>query len=169
MANGKKASAPDGVGRLILHRFCGDEEYILTSARMHAFGEEDGIRLWFDAETEGEWVGPEPETSRFRPRPAVSVRVHLPALAPRGLVGQRLAPTDREPNGDGPASIHYFDTDELEQPVVEVLGRDGQVFEVRISGSCTDVNFYDGSKPPTRLELTGRFTFAKVGEWEELP
>jgi hypothetical protein len=166
VAKGKKAPVPGDVGRLVLRRFCGDEEYLLTSARMRAFEEEGFARLWFDAETEGEWVGPEPDTGGYRPRPAVRVRVHLPSLVPGDLVGQSFAPADREPNGDGPGSVHYFDTDELEQPVVEVLSRDGPVFEVRICGSCTDVNFYDGSKPPTRVELVGRFTFADLGEWE---
>ena len=35
-----------------------------------------------------------------------------------------------------------------------------------LSGVTTDVNYYDGSKAATRVELTGRFTFDDVAEWE---
>ena len=93
--------------------------------------------------------------------------VDLPALVPGELVGQRFFPTDRDPIADLPGTIFYFDTYELLEPTVHVVGQAGHVFEVRISGACTDVNYYDGSKQRTRVELNGRFTFTKMSEWEQ--
>ena len=155
------------VGRLVLHRFCGDEEYVLSTAEMLAYREGDGVRLWFDAASNGECLRSQPDTAESRPEPSVSIRVDLPALVPGELVGQRFFPTDRDPIADLPGTIFYFDTYELLEPTVHVVGQAGHVFEVRISGACTDVNYYDGSKQRTRVELNGRFTFTKMSEWEQ--
>jgi hypothetical protein len=167
MVEDAKKSAPDSdIGRLVLHRFCGDEEFVLCAAEMLAYRDGDGVRLWFDAASSGECLRSQPDTVEAHPEPSVSVRVDLPALTPNELVGRRFVPTDRDAIADLPAAIFYFDTYELLEPVVEIIRRDGQVFEVRITGVSTDVNHYDGSKPPTRVELVGWFKFAKVSEWE---
>ena len=97
----------------------------------------------------------------------MSIRVDLPTLVPSKLVGRRFTPTRRDQNDDPPGTIYYVEHDELRECEVEVLSRDGAVFEVRLYGVTTDVNYYDGSKPDTRVEARGRFTFAKVSKWED--
>jgi hypothetical protein len=166
MAKREKQAAEPGVGRLLLHRFCGEEEFILSTAEMLAFRRSGGVRLWFDAETKGECIRVLEDTARHHAWPKLSVRVDLPGLVPNELVGQQFNPRNYDPNGDPPGTIFYFESDELRECAVVVLARDGPVFEVRLSGIATDVNFYDGSKPDTRVEAVGRFTFGKVSEWE---
>ena len=106
------------------------------------------------------------DTEELDATPKVEVRVDLPALVPNQLVGRTYRPTNREPNGDPPGFLDYMDRQELAEPVIQVLARDGNVFVVRVSGVTTDVNYYDGSKPDTRVELVGRFTFEDADEWE---
>jgi hypothetical protein len=149
-----------------LLRFCGYEEYALSTAEMLAFSEDEGVRLWFDADTEGECLKSLPDTASLRAHPQVSIRVDLNNLVPDKLVGRRFRPTQYDENGDPPGTILYAETDELCKCTVEVLARNGHFFEVRLSGVTTDVCYYDGSKPETRVEVLGVFAFADVDEWE---
>jgi hypothetical protein len=47
--------------------------------------------------------------------------------------------------------------------VIEFVERKGDELHVRWTGTTIDVNYYDGSKPPTRVEVDAWFTLKGSG------
>ena len=46
---------------------------------------------------------------------------------------------------------------------IEFLERSGGALKIRWIGTTTDVNYYDGSKPDTRVVIESWFAFAEPG------
>jgi hypothetical protein len=155
------------IGRLTLHRFAGVEEFSLKSATILAVHDEDGIRLWFEASTDGVRLQSLPVTAELPARPNAEVAVTLKELDPRKLSGNRFS----VPRGydeeieDHVATIYYAEHDDLNENEIEVIAQDGDTFHVHWTGTTTDVNFYDGSKPKTKVEIDGWFTFKDMQKW----
>jgi len=156
-----------GVGKFLLHRFNGDEEYEVERATILAVHDEDGFRLWFEAETDGVCLKSLPDTESLRGRPKAEVAVGLKKVEPARLAGKRFsvpAAYDEEID-DHVASVYYVEHQDLDDNEIEVIARDGDVFQVRWTGTTTDVNYYDGSKPRTRVEIVAAFKFKDMAKW----
>jgi len=153
-------------GRFILHRFCGDEEYAIKTAEIRAIREEKGISLWFEAETEGVCLKSLPDTAKLHAWPKAEVRVCLKAL-PKKLVGRRFKVTSAydEKEEEYLATIYYVEHEDLRRNLVEIVSQEADEFLVRWTGITADVNYYDGSKPDTKVEIEGRFTFVDMEDW----
>ncbi len=54
-------------------------------------------------------------------------------------------------------SFYYLEHQPARNNRMEILARDGNRLKIRVSGSTEDVNYYDGSKPENRLQLTAWF------------
>jgi hypothetical protein len=158
-----------GVGKFILHRFNGNEEYEVQRATILAVHDEDGFRLWFEAETDGVCFKGLPDTESLRGRPKAGAAVGLKKVEPARLVGKRFsvpAAYDEEID-DHVASIYYVEHEDLDDNEIDVVARDGDVFQVRWTGTTTDVNYYDGSKPRTRVEIVAAFKFKDMAKWSD--
>jgi hypothetical protein len=158
---------PMGIGKFVLHRFNGNEEFEIQRATILAVHDEDGFRLWFEAETEGVCVKSLPDTESLRAWPKAEVAVGLKKIEPARLIGKRFsvpAAYDKEID-DHVASIYYVEHGDLDDNEIEVIDKDGDVFKVRWTGTTTDVNYYDGSKPRTRVEIVAAFKFKEMAKW----
>ena len=156
----------DGIGRFVLHRFCGDEEFIIRTATILAIRKPNGISLWFAAETEGECVKSLEDTVELNAWPKAEVCVDLKVFDPDKIVGQRFEVSDWDDKIDDPlGTIYYVEHDVLRDSTVEILGREGNVFLARCSGRTTDVNYYDGSKSDSQIEIEARFTFKDMEKY----
>jgi len=156
-----------GVGKLVLHRFNGDEEYEVERATILAVHDEDGFRLWFEAETDGVCLRRLLDTESLHGSPKAEVAVGLKKVEPTRLAGKRFsvpAAYDQEID-EHVASIYYVEHEDLDENEIEVVARDGDVFQVRWTGTTTDVNYYDGSKPRTRVEIVAAFKFKDMAKW----
>lgn len=69
-----------------------------------------------------------------------------------------ITPNPDEESEDYVTRIYYCEHQEMDDNLIEVLERDGKRFRVRITGTCADVNFYDGSKPRTSVTIDAWFT-----------
>jgi hypothetical protein len=158
---------PVAVGRFILHRFNGVEEFSVKTATMMAYHDEDGIRLWFEAKTDGVRVQGLPDTATLHARPKAEVAVTLKELDPRKLSGARFSVPHgyNEETDEYDATIYYVEHDYMNENEIEIVAQEGDIFHVYWTGTTTDVNYYDGSKPKTRVEIDARFTFKDVGKW----
>jgi len=155
------------VGKFVLHRFNGDEEYEVQRATILAVHDEDGFRLWFEAETDGVCLKNLPDTASLRGSPKAEVAVGLKKVEPGRLVGKKFKVPlayDEEID-DHVASIYYVEHEDLDDNEIEVIAQDGDTFEVRWTGTTTDVNYYDGSKPRTRVEIVAAFRFKDLAKW----
>jgi hypothetical protein len=156
-------------GEFILHRFNGDEVFRLGTATIFAYRTEDGIRVNLDAETDGMALKTVADTAQDPANPRAEVAFVVEALDVGMLVGQRFLVPHGRTRDDDLASIYYYEHEDLNENVVEFLGLDGDRFRVRWTASARDVNYYDGSKPKTKLEVEGWFQFEKFGKWSTTP
>jgi hypothetical protein len=106
------------------------------------------------------------DTAGLGGQPNAAVRIDLRKFDPDKLAGRTFKASGyvkgtRDPKG----RFYYLGHDGLADNVVDVIGREGNVFDVRWTGVTTDVNYYDGSKPPTRVEIVGKFTFPDMEKW----
>jgi hypothetical protein len=62
-----------GVGKFVLHRFNGDEEFEVQRATILAVHGEAGFELWFDADTDGVCLKSLSDTESLRGRPKAEV------------------------------------------------------------------------------------------------
>jgi hypothetical protein len=58
-----------------------------------------------------------------------------------------------EAQGGYVTNFYYCSHEPTDDNLVEIVEVDGSTLLVRLRGQTIDVNFYDGSKPPTRLSV----------------
>jgi hypothetical protein len=157
------------VGRLLLHRFNGTEEYLLSRAVIFAVKETRGLRLWFEVEA-GPPVRTLPDTVELGTQPGAEVGFPLSRLNASELVNRTFELANGYDQRHGAlAALSYVEQQELRETVVHIGDREGSTFHVCWTAVTTEVNHYDGSKPDTRVEIERRFTFEDLDEWEERP
>lgn len=72
------------------------------------------------------------------------------------LVGRTFV----DPGGEeSDATFSYHETESFEDVRVCIEAREGDLLTVLWTGTTVDVNYYDGSKPPTRVTIRSSFTF----------
>lgn len=159
------AERPDG--RFILHRFNGDEVYRLRSAVMWAYTTERGVTLWFEVEADPDGAQRCGDTAGIGVWPNAEVGVELPELDANALVGREFSiPGTQSDDEDSCMSLLYYcEHEPLRQNVIFVVSRAGDRFRLRWTAVTQDVNYYDGSKPPTHVEIEGEFLFKDIGKW----
>jgi hypothetical protein len=152
-------------GRFILHRFNGDEVYRIHSAAMLTHPIEDGVMLWFQVQAETPALQTLPDTEVLKARPNAEVGIALPSVDLTQLAGHSFSVPSAYDNEmeDYVASIYYCEHEDLNENEVVVLERRGSAFRVYWTASTTDVNYYDGSKARTRVEIDGWFRFTDKG------
>jgi hypothetical protein len=154
-------------GTFVLHRFNGDEIYRLSKAIMFAYTGKDDVWLWFEVDAEAEPIRSLPDTAELGRDPHAEVAVIFQKLDLNNLVGRQFsipAAYDKEVK-ERMATFYYCEHQELNNNKVEILSRKNQMFFVHWIGTTTDVNYYDGSKPETRVEIKGWFTFQEIEKW----
>jgi len=61
--------------------------------------------------------------------------------------------------------FYYCEHEPLRQNQIAVMSRAGDRFWLRWKAVTKDANCYDGSKPPTQVEIEGEFLFKDIGKW----
>lgn len=158
---------PPPEGRFILHRFNGDEVYRFDSAVMWAYETERGVTLWFEVKANPEDAQRCEDTAELGMAPNAEVGIDLPDLDADELVGREfvLPGTKSDAEDSCMSSLYYCEHEALRDNRIKVVSRDGDRFGLRWTATVRDVNFYDGSKPPTQVEIEGEFVFKDIGKW----
>lgn len=154
--------------RFILHRFNGDEIFPIKSAVMFASADEEGITLWFEVEAEPEALKRCPDTVEFGGRPRAEVAKNLKKFDLENLVGKefRIPGTVDDDEDSCESLIYYYEHEPLRKNRIRILSRHGDRFRLRWTAVTKDINFYDGSKPLTKVEIEGEFLFKDIQKWE---
>lgn len=147
------------IGTLSFHRFNGTEQFSIAKAEVFLLKgyEGDPPRLSFDFEAEGIPLATLPDTESLRAVPNGEFNVEVPTLDVAGLVGQVFSIPEGDSDGDWLARIYYVEHDAAKNCTLRVLEKNEEQFKVSVDGYCTDLNFYDGSKPDTRFVLEAWF------------
>jgi hypothetical protein len=119
----------DGPGTLTFHHPDGDEVFALQSATLTAIRHPGEVELSFYVRGEGHFGGRRQLTN-------AEVSVFLPAFDPAGLVGRRFEVPWSYDEGreDHVSCVYYFEHNDFNRNVVEVVGREGSGYRVRWSG-----------------------------------
>lgn len=147
------------VGTLAFHRFNGTERFSVAKAELFLLKGFEGSppRLSFDFEADSTPLETLPDTESLRALPNGEFNIEVPSLDLSGLVSQVFSIPHGDLDGDWLARIYYVEHDAASNCTVRVLEQDADRFRVSVDGYCTDLNFYDGSKPDTHFELEAWF------------
>ncbi|WP_424861308.1 hypothetical protein [Streptomyces sp. MMS24-I29] len=154
-------------GRFVLHRFNGAEVYRIASADIWvsvAEGSEGPVTLWFEILADSDGARRCEDTADLGMAPSAEVGIELPDVDVDALVGRELVlPGVRSDDEDSCMSLLYYcEHQPLRDNRITVVSRDGDRFWLRWTAVTEDVNYYDGSKPPTRVEIEGAFLFKRA-------
>jgi hypothetical protein len=154
-------------GRLILRRFNGIEVVRLQTAEMMAYRSDGHIFLSFEMRTENEADESSEDTAGWKNPRSAEVNVLLSELDPWSLAGKHFSvPEGWTEAWDLLARLYYFAHEPINNNEIDILERQENRFHVRWTGTTRDINFYDGSKPETILEVEGWFIFPHMEKWE---
>lgn len=150
------------LGTITLHRFNGDHVYAITSAVLLPVESDGKTNLWFEVAAAPEPLQTVPDTAELGAQPAAEAVVTLDHLDLDSLAGRSFSlPSGYDAAAERQvASVYYCEHGLLNHNEIHVLARAGRSFHVRWTGTTTDVNHYDGSKPETRVEIDGQFTLS---------
>lgn len=154
------------VGTLTLHRFNGDEIFHVSEATVLYFIRNGYATLHFEVTAQQEPVKTLPDTESLHARPSGAWQLIVPSFDPIDFVGKTFSiPEGYDVQADEyVTNFYYVEHDAVDNADLAVLGREGERFHIRITGTVTDVNFYDGSKPPTRIVLEAGFRLLQAAE-----
>jgi hypothetical protein len=154
-------------GTFVLHRFNGDEVYAIKSATLEAFPQDRTIELFLYVNTKAKPLQTLPDTAELHQHPNAEVYISLKRLAVSRLVGRRfVVPTSwSEEKEDHVSCIYYCEHADLNKNVVRIVEQQGNKFLIHWTGTTTDVNYYDGSKPETKVEIKAWFKFKGMHTW----
>jgi len=146
-------------GTLTFHHPDGDEVFVLDSATVKAIQHPGEVELFFYVRGEGKVDGRRALTN-------AEVSVFLSEFDPAALVGQRfeVPRSYDEEREDHVSCFYHYEHRDLNRNLVEVLGRAGERFRVRWTGTTDDVDADEG-EPASRVVIEAAFEFS-AGEAE---
>ena len=153
------------IGTLTLHRFNGDEAFAVSAATALAMPDGDQVRLNLEIETDERPLKTLPDTQTLAAQPNAEVTIRLPKADLASLVGRRFSvPRSWDEEAEDHVSrFYYCEHEGIDDNVIEFVERKGDELHVRWTGTTIDVNYYDGSKPPTRVVVDAWFTLKGAG------
>jgi hypothetical protein len=154
---------PPPEGRIVLHRFNGDEVFQFANATISAFEDYDGPTVYLELDGNPDGAQRCADTSEQDNSAGALVYIRVPDLdldldpELESLVGREFSIDAGEDHvGDLPL-LSYFEYEPLRRNRIRFLSRNAGRFRIEWTGETCDVNHYDGSKPPTQVEISGDF------------
>ena len=153
-------------GTLTLHRFNGDEVFNVSDATISYFVAESHIILQFDVKTEDVPVQTLPDTEELNGRPNGAWQLTVSAFDPDDLVGKTfLVPQGYDEDTEEYLAIFYYvEHEAVDNSEIVITGRDKDKYQATIISTVPDVNYYDGSKPATKIVIQAGFTLSRSEE-----
>lgn len=147
---------------LVLERFCGRETYPVITGTWNIFHDEgvDTPTLCIQLRA-GAGIELQEDTKVLRAEPSWEINFVSNTLNEASLqTGAKFSVPQGydEALGGFVTNFYYCSHEATDDNVIEILAVEGSTLLVRLSGKTTDVNFYDGSRPPTRLSVEVRLT-----------
>ena len=147
------------LGKFLLHRYNGIEEFVLEEAEMTI--EPDGNNIWLvlEAITNGTVVRSLPDTEALNATPSAYLSVLLKDFQGKDLLEKHFS--INEPRGDEEATIYYVEHQPLQENEIVFVSKKNSRYLVKWTALTTDVNDYNGTVPSTHLEIEGWFSLVK--------
>lgn len=156
------------MGTFTLYRFNGIEQFTITEAKVYAVENDDkNIMLWLEMETDEQPLRSVADTAGCGMNPSGEVTVYLDQLK-LGTFGEQsftIPSGYDEETRSLIAGLYYFEHQEVNNNTLRLSYKGDGVFSAHWTGTTTDISYYDGSKPDTRIEVTGDFFFEEYKNW----
>jgi hypothetical protein len=155
---------------IILERFNGRESFEISDATIAVSHDEvTGLPQVIFQVSSKKAIETLPDTTRLKAWPNAEVCIQLSNFELRNFVGSKYRLLQGMPeDADGRLGrFYYVRHEDLDQNELEILSRKESSFHVTWSGVTKDVNYYDGSKPLTRVAIDGWFRFRNIDQWEK--
>lgn len=148
---------------LVLERFCGRETYPVIHATWSIFHDEvlDTPTLCIQLHA-GPGIELQEDTRDLRATPSWEINVvsrTLNAACLRRGAEFSVPQGYDEAQGGYVTNFYYCSHEQTDDNLIEILASDGSTLCVRLGARTVDVNFYDGSKPLTRLSVEADLTY----------
>lgn len=144
-------------GTLTFQRFNGTERFAIERAELFFVEREGSPWLSFDFDADRTPLLTLPDTEALHALPGGEFNVNVPGVDLDGLVGKVFSIPHGDDDGDWLARIYYVEHDAAKNCTIRIVERDADRFRIAADGYCTDLNFYDGSKPDTHFVLEAWF------------
>lgn len=147
------------VGVLTLNRFNGQEQFAVSEATILQYENGGNFVLSIEIGTDGKAIKTLPDTKELKARPNAEFNLQVKDFDWASLVGNCFAIPKGydEETGEYRTLFYYCEHEDTDDNLIKITERDGDKFHVIITASCVDVNYYDGSKPPTKIEINAWF------------
>jgi hypothetical protein len=144
-------------GKIILHRFNGDEELALECAVITISELDNQPYLVLEAASSGSAIKTLPDTEPFGGRPIAEIYMPINKLQINNLVGTKLSllKTYNENFGEIATNFYYFGHEPIEENEIEFLSQQDDRYLIRWTGRTADINYF--GNPDTILEIEGWF------------
>ena len=152
---------------LKLHRFNGTETFSISSANIYAWEDRGKYCLNFEIETE-EALETVEDTAEMEAEPSAEITLRLDNLKVSELEGQSFEVKNalNEEIDDFVTNLYYFEHQGINNNFIIVKSVNEDQFIIDWKGTTTDINYYDGSKPEAKVEVSATFTFKDYKKWE---
>ena len=147
------------VGILTLNRFNGQEQFSISDATILKCQDDEKQMLSFEIETDENPIKTLPDTKELNAQPNAEFNVRVNDFDLDTLVGKRFAiPRGYdEETGEYLTRFYYCEHEETDDNLIKIVEQNDAKFRVIITATCIDVNYYDGSKPRTNIEIDAWF------------
>jgi hypothetical protein len=143
------------VGNLTLHRYNGDEIFEINKAVIQIVKNNGKSWLVIEISSDGTIVKGLPDTVNLGAMPSAQIAIPVEESEIENLVGKKflLPNAYDEEIADYLSTIYYVEHEPLEGNEIEFISKKKNKFLLKWLGQTKDVNYYDGSKPNTRVEI----------------
>ena len=147
------------IGILTLKRFNGQEQFSISDATILHYEDDGNFVLSFEIETNGKAIKTLPDTKVLNAQPNAEFKVRVKDFSWDCLVGTSFTIPKGydDETGDYLTLFYYCEHEETDDNLIEIIERGDEKFHVIITATCVDVNYYDGSKPRTKIEIDAWF------------
>ena len=154
MADGERK--PGVASDFAIARFNGTERYSVAEATWNTY-EEDGVAFATFLVRTGAATATLEDSLILNAQPFWELTaIGAPSVLQPGTVLEIPAGVD-EQSDEYVVDFYYVEHEVSDENRIEILAVDGDTLRARITGTAVDPNFYDGSKPRAKLEVTTTF------------
>jgi hypothetical protein len=140
---------------LVLQRFCGRETYPILEGRWNLYHDDElDLPTLCITLRAGPGRDLHEDTLTLRAQPHWELNLVQAGLGPESLQpGATFTIPEGydDDQGGHVTNFYYCSHESTEANRIQILARHGDTLRVRLRGETVDVNYYDGSKPPTVL------------------
>ena len=143
-------------GEFAIARFNGTERYAVAEASWNTY-EEDGVTFATFLVRSGAATATLEDSLILNAQPFWELTaIGAPAVLRPGTVLEIPSGLD-EGRDEYVVDFYYVEHEASDANRIEILAVDGDTVRARITGTAVDPNYYDGSKPRAKLEVTTTF------------